>query len=325
MIRPVQPMNDSVFLNKNNKVDAKDGSSLPSVLVVIVNWNGKDILTECLRSLNDSNYPCDKYSIVVIDNGSIDGSQFAVSKSFPNVKVIANKINLGYVKAVNQGLEYGLNQGVEYIWVFNNDVVVAGDTLRRLVDVAGQDNKFGVIAPVVYEYENPDKIYNIGYRVNFWTGFCIKRQYGRDIFSDPEEKIAKVDTILGCSNLVRSDVIRKTGFFNPAYELYFEEADFNARVWKNGFQVIAVKEAKVWHRNAATMDKFIFRRAYLLLRNHFIYQLLNAHILQMAVFVPFYIFVHVPLFLGRGVIYFIKSKITNCRNLSREDGVSVGN
>lgn len=288
-------------------------ADFPEVLIAIVNWNGKDVLMECLRSLSNMDYPKDKYSIIVVDNGSGDGSQSAILDSFPGVKLIENKFNAGYVKAVNQGLEYGLNHKVNYIWVFNNDVVVEKDTLKRLVDVGEQDAKYGVIAPIVYKYDKPEEIYNVGYKVNFWTGFCIKRKYGKDIFRSPEEKTAKVDTILGCSNLVKSDVIRKVGYFNPVYELYFEEADFNARAWRGGFQVIAVKDAKVWHRNAATMDKFIFRRAYLLVRNHFIYELVNAHILQMAVFIPFYIFIHVPVFIGRGVFYFIKSKIISQR------------
>ncbi len=295
----------------------------PSVLIAIVNWNGKDVLVECLHSINNSDYPKDKYSIVVVDNGSTDNSRPAVLELFPEVKLIENKVNLGYVKAVNQGLEFGLSQNVDYIWVFNNDVVVAKDTLRKLVDVGEQNEGFGVIAPVIYTYENPDEIYNIGYKMNFWTGFLIKRKYGRDIFRNPEDKIAKVDTILGCSNLIKSDTIRKVGYFRPIYELYFEEADFNARVWKNGFQVIAVREAKVWHRNAATMDKFIFRRAYLLLRNHFIYELYNANILQIILFIPFYIIIHTPFFLGRGVSYFIKAKITSQRKRFTGDGISA--
>lgn len=267
---------------------------------------------ECLHSLNDMDYPKDRYSIIVVDNGSSDGSVSVVQESFANVSFIENKVNLGYVKAVNQGLERGLNrQEVSYMWVFNNDVVVAKDTLRRLIDVALQDENIGVVAPIIYEYENPEKIYNSGYRSNYWTGFFIKRNYGKDIFSDPEEKSARVDTILGCSNLIRSDVVRKVGYLNPIYEIYFEETDFVARVWKNGFQVVAVKEAKVWHRNAATMDKIVFRRAYLLLRNHFLFIIINAHMLQIAVFIPFYIFVHVPIFVGRGVLYYIKNKIAN--------------
>ena len=290
-------------------------TSSPVVLIVIVNWDGKDDLLECLTSIKKLDYPKDKYKVLVIDNGSGDGSQSAVSNAYPEVRLFKNEKNIGYVNAVNQGITYGLNSGVDYIWIFNNDVVVGEDSMKRLIEVGQQDERIGVIAPVIYSYDNPEMIDNIGYKINFWTGRLKKQKYGRDLFRNHEDKIADVDSCLGCSNLIKASVFKKVGLFQTIYELYFEETDFNVRARQKGFRVVVAKEAKVWHKNASTMNKFIFRRACLLLRNLFLFELLNAKLRHLSVFIPYYFLIHLPYFLIYGSIY---GTIVNLKRLRRK-------
>ena len=285
----------------------------PMVLLVIINWNGKHDLLECFSSIDKLQYPIDKYRVLVVDNASKDGSQKTVSMYYPEVCMLKNKENLGYVKAVNQGITYGLRTGMDYIWIFNNDVVVEENSLKRLVEVGQYDKNIGVIAPVIYSYSNPELIDNIGYKINYWTGRLKKMKYGRDVFCSPNEKIANVDSVLGCSNLIRTSVFKKVGLFQTIYELYFEETDFNVRARQKGFRVVVVKDAKVWHKNASTMNKFIFRRAYLLLRNLFLFELLNAKLKHLSVFIPYYFLVHIPYFLIHGCLYGIKVKLRNLK------------
>jgi len=288
-------------------------TSLPRVLITIVNWNGRNDLFELLASINNLNYPKDNYKIMVIDNGSNDGSQMAVLKEFPDICLLENKKNIGYVKAVNQGIANGLNMEVDYIWIFNNDVVVGEDSIKRLIEVGQQDERIGVIAPVIYSYDNPEMIDNIGYKINFWTGRLEKLKYGRDVFRNHEDKIADVDSCLGCSNLIKASVFKKVGLFQTIYELYFEETDFNVRARQKGFRVVVAKEAKVWHKNASTMNKFIFRRAYLLLRNLFLFELLNAKLRHLSFFIPYYFLIHLPYFLIYGSIYGMIVKLKRLR------------
>ncbi len=294
--------------SKSNPVNT---ISYPTVLIAIVNWNGKDDLLECLASIRKLNYPNTNYKILVVDNGSNDDSQAAVSKFYPEACLIRNKQNIGYVKAVNQGIEYGLNQQVDYIWVFNNDVIVQEDSLCRLTEAGQQNKNIGVIGPVIYSYDNPEVIDHSGYKINFWTGKLKKLKYGQDIFCNSNEKIADVDSILGCSNLIMTSVFKKVGSFQTIYQLYFEETAFNVMVRQNGFRVVVVKDAKVWHKNASTMNRFIFRRAYLLLRNLLIFELLNAKLKHLLVFIPYYFFIHLPYFVIYGIIYGTKVKFTN--------------
>ncbi|HKZ57940.1 MAG TPA: glycosyltransferase family 2 protein [Thermodesulfovibrionales bacterium] len=290
-------------------------TSSPVVLIVIVNWDGKDDLLECLTSIKKLDYPKDKYKVLVIDNGSGDGSQSAVSNAYPEVRLFKNEKNIGYVNAVNQGITYGLNSGVDYIWIFNNDVVVGEDSMKRLIEVGQQDERIGVIAPVIYSYDNPEMIDNIGYKINFWTGRLKKQKYGRDLFRNHEDKIADVDSCLGCSNLIKASVFKKVGLFQTIYELYFEETDFNVRARQKGYRVVVAKEANVWHKNASTMNKFIFRRACLLLRNLFLFELLNAKLRHLSVFIPYYFLIHLPYFLIYGSIY---GTIVNLKRLRRK-------
>jgi len=281
---------------------------LPRVLITIVNWNGRDDLVELLASIKNLNYPKDNYKIMVIDNGSRDGSQTAISQSFPDVYLLENKRNIGYVKAVNQGIANGLNMAVNYIWIFNNDVTVEENSLRKLVEVGQQDENIGVIAPVIYSYKNPEVIENIGYQINFWIGRLKKLKFGCDVFQNYNDEYAEVDSQLGCSTLIKSTVFKMVGNFQAIYNLYFEETDFNVRARKKGFRVVVVKDAKVWHKTASTMNKFILRRAYLLGRNLFLFELLNAQLKHLLVFIPYYFVIHLPYFLFYGSIYGLKIK-----------------
>ena len=295
---------------KNNTTHS---TPLPGVLIIIVNWNGRDDLLELLASIKNLNYPKDNYKIMAIDNGSSDGSQTAISQSFPDVYLLENKRNIGYVKAVNQGIANGLNMAVNYIWIFNNDVTVEENSLRKLVEVGQQDENIGVIAPVIYSYKNPEVIENIGYQINFWIGRLKKLKFGCDVFQNYNDEYAEVDSQLGCSTLIKSTVFKMVGNFQAIYNLYFEETDFNVRARKKGFRVVVVKDAKVWHKTASTMNKFILRRAYLLLRNLFLFELLNAQLKHLLVFIPYYFMIHLPYFLIYGSIHGLKVKLRKSR------------
>lgn len=313
-------MNTKLKMRKVDKKDITYSMAFPTVLITIINWNGKEDILECLASLRKLNYPRDKCKILVIDNGSNDGSQVAISRYHSEVYLVENKKNLGYVRAVNQGIDYGLNMNADYVWIFNNDVTVEQYSLRELIAVGEQEKTAGVIAPIIFSYHQPDVIDNTGYRIDFWTGRLKKLKYGRDIFRNPGDKIADVDTILGCSNLIKTAVFRKIGLFRTEYGLYFEETDFNVRARKSDFRVVAVKGARVWHKNASTMNKFIFRRAYLLLRNLLLFELLNARLTHLPIFIPYFFIIHIPYFFLRGSVYGLTVKLINIMKRRKKHG-----
>jgi GT2 family glycosyltransferase len=300
--------------DKNKDVqesESKDSLIWPFVLAVIINWNGKDDVLECLKSMKKVNYPRDRFKILVVDNGSTDGSPTAITKTYPDISLKKNTNNLGYVHAVNQGVTQGLAWNADYIWICNNDIVVDKGALTHLVETGQGDAQIGVVAPIVYSYKNPLTIDNIGYKINFWIGKLKKLKYEEDIFLDTQSQISDVDSNLGCSNIIKTSLFQKIGMFRPIYRIYFEETDFNVRARRSGFRVVVARKAKVWHKTAATMDKFLFRRAYFLLRNLLIFEILNARIKHLLVFIPYFIFIHIPHFLISGAFYGTKVKQTN--------------
>ena len=287
--------------------------SFPSVFIIIVNWNGKDVILECLDSLTGQHYPRDKYRILVIDNASSDGSQAAIRERYPGAALVENRSNLGYVKAVNQGIEQGLKSDASYMWILNNDVVVDKDALNRLVAIGEQEQESGVLAPVIYSYSEPEKIENAGYAINYWTGRLKKINLSVGIAPSPSSRMIHVDSNMGCSNLIKTSVFKRIGRFNPIYDVYFEETDFNVRAGKSGYRVTLVSDAKVWHRTASTMNQFLLRRAFLLLRNLFIFEFLHAKLYHLLVFIPYYFFIHIPYFFLYGSIYAVKIRLKSLK------------
>jgi len=128
----------------------------PRVFIITLNWNGKDDTLECLASLRKLDYP--NYVIVVIDNGSIDGSVAAIRAQFPEVTIIENKENLGYAKGFNTGLQYGYEKGADYFLIPNNDTVVDSQTVSWLVKTAHGHDKIGFVTGKVYWYTKPETV-----------------------------------------------------------------------------------------------------------------------------------------------------------------------
>jgi len=281
---------------------------LPLVHAIVVNWNGREQLLECLSSLEKTDYPASRLVVTVVDNGSADGSQAAVRERFPRLILLENPRNFGYVAAVNRGAEMALEQGADFLWVFNNDVVVSPDTLRNLLKTAGSDPRIGVAGPVICAYDDEGRVVHAGYRINPWLGRLRNLRYGVDVFRGGGKE-ADVDSILGCSNLIKSNAWREVGPLDPIYGIYFEETDFNARARRQGWRVVIARDARVRHRSAATMNRHLGRRAWLLLRNLFIFQSRNARPYHMLVFVPYYFLAHVPYFLARGIYYGLSVKL----------------
>jgi GT2 family glycosyltransferase len=280
---------------------AEDGHS--RVLILVVNWNGRDCLLECLESLAKISYPKDAHRILVIDNGSRDNSCEAVRNLFPEVGLLPNRTNLGYVRAVNQGIQVARDENFDYVWILNNDVVVDESALSHLVREAENDKTIGILGPFIYSFSERHPEPHVGYTINFWTGRLKKLRYRVDLFTDPETRIEDVDSIVGCSNLVRTSIVCRTGCFSPLYGVYFEETDFNVRAARAGFRIVVVRGARVWHREAATMNKHMLRRAYLLLRNLLLFEILNARRRELLVFIPYYFAIHIPCFFFRGLMY----------------------
>jgi GT2 family glycosyltransferase len=119
---------------------------VPHVSIVIVNWNGEGVLETCLSSLARTGYP--SFNIMVVDNGSANGSAGMARKKFPNVILIENCENVGSSRANYQGMRLALRDGANYLLLLNNDTQVGEeDWLIRMVELGEAESKVGVIGP----------------------------------------------------------------------------------------------------------------------------------------------------------------------------------
>ena len=137
----------------------------PRVAAIVLDYNGRDVTLQALASLTAQDYPaCD---VVVVDNGSSDGSEAAIRAAYPGVAVVRSEQNLGPSGGGNLGFRWALEHGYDYALMLNNDIEVAPDFVRRLVEAAEADPKIGLVGPKAYYYWQRDTIWSAGGRLRF--------------------------------------------------------------------------------------------------------------------------------------------------------------
>src|ERR1041385_1636497 len=128
----------------------------PRVSIVILNWNSDQVTLDCLLSLQKIDYP--NFEMVVVDNGSVDGSPAKLLEKVPEIRLIQNPTNLGFAGGCNVGMRDALHRGTDYILLLNNDTIVAPDFLSQLVRIAESDEKIGAASPKVLFFDHPDRL-----------------------------------------------------------------------------------------------------------------------------------------------------------------------
>jgi len=237
----------------------------PFVTILIVNYNGKKYLNESLSSLQDLNYDTMKLSIIVIDNGSTDGSVTFIKQKFPQVKIIKNRIN-NYCKALNRGIR---NTKAELIGILNNDTKVEKDWLVRLVGVLIKNKKIGGVTGKTLLFNQ--ELQGTGHTALpdfYWEDRGYLDTYNK--YSKTEE----VDSISGCASLYRAKCLKQAGLFDEDFEMYLEDVDLSIRAAQKGWKFYYVPEAIVYHRFHGTAQESELRyylernRLYLLAKHY---------------------------------------------------------
>jgi hypothetical protein len=216
----------------------------PLVGALIVTWNRRDDVLECIASLRRSTYP--RLDVYVVDNASTDGTCDAIGEAYPEVRLIRSESNLGFAGGNNLGLARMLDDGMDAVFLVNNDVIVAEDALGRMVDVVA-DPSVGVCAPKVLVHSDPDIIWSAGGDIDPDTGVAIQRFYGAPDDGSADEP-ADIGYAVGCAMLVRSEVIREVGPMELCYFMYYEEADWCRRIREAGYRIVYVPRSRVRHK-----------------------------------------------------------------------------
>jgi hypothetical protein len=216
-----------------------------SVAVIIVNWNRKDDTLACLESLARVTYP--RFRIILVDNGSDDGSAEAVRSLFPHVMVIALPQNLRFAGGNNVGLREVLARGDEYALLLNNDTTVEPDFLQPLVAAAENDPAVGLVGPKILYYNRPHVIWFAGGVIRPTFGYV--RHYGqRKPDNGCWDQPRSVSFLTGCCLLIRREALEKVGLLDEGYYLYSEDADYCLRATRAGYTLWYEPKSRVYHK-----------------------------------------------------------------------------
>jgi GT2 family glycosyltransferase len=226
---------------------------IESLYSVIVNWNLKEDTLICVDLLFKAGAAPGQ--IIVVDNGSSDGSVAALQERFgSSVHLIQSGKNLGFAVGNNLGIQQALDLGAKWILMLNNDAYVAPAFLTEMQNAILRDEKLGIIGPVILYHDSPDRIWYFGDRLIPGSLATISLQRGH-MYDEQFPALVPVDFVSGCSMLVKSDIFRKIGLFDPAYFMYGEEVDFCWRARKAGFRPAVATQAKVWHKVSMSANR----------------------------------------------------------------------
>jgi GT2 family glycosyltransferase len=240
-------------------------SSHGKVGIIVLNWNGKEDTERCLNSLQKLTYP--NVEVIVVDNGSTDGSQEFIRKCFPNCTLIETGENLGYAGGNNKGIIYGLKRPFEYFFILNNDTIVDPEIIEAFLEGFKQYPGVGILGGKIYLMSEPERFDHFG---GIWNRRRLDFDYiGYRELDDNEnwEEPQDLDYVCGAGLMVHRSVFEEVGLFDPRFFLFWEETDFCFRAKRAGFEVMSYPKAKLWHKVSASFKGDKAHATYFFWRN----------------------------------------------------------
>ncbi len=214
------------------------------VAILLLNWNSYEHTANCIASLQKVT-PAN-FDVIVVDNGSKDGSGLALQQKFTQIKYIQAPTNLGFAGGNNKGFEYAIAYGYQYAFMLNNDTFVEPDFLALLVSYLDTHPAVGAIQPKIFFNNNRQKIWNGGSYFLSWLGWTYSKNYMRSA-GPAQNNFAEVDWITGCALLVRTSIVQKIGALNDNFFIYYEDVDFSFRIRQAGYKLMFHPQSVIYH------------------------------------------------------------------------------
>jgi GT2 family glycosyltransferase len=252
------------MVSKNySKVEKKKKSYEVVLSIIIVNWNNKDILRDCLNSIyhthNDS-----EYEIIVVDNHSEDGSVELIKSEFFNVVLLENVENLGFASANNQAIKIA---GGDYILLLNNDTVVTNTyCFDRMIEYMKKNPQVGILGcKLLY----PDgTLQSCGESFpSVWGIFKSQilftktwKRLGKN--KQEDNHFEKIDFVCGACLMTRKEILDKVGLLKEKYFMYGEDVEFCYRVQKAGYDIGVLTDESIIHLHSKSTEKNLTEMLY---------------------------------------------------------------
>lgn len=223
--------------------------SKAATYVVIPNWNGLDFIEDCLKSLETQTL---NHEVIVVDNGSTDGSKELVDKRFPHVELIKLSRNTGFTGGVNAGIKSALSQGAELIALLNNDAIADKNWLANLVTVAKKYPEVGIVTGKLLRM---DRVHldSTGECYSVW-GMPFPR--GRnEVDKGQYDSNIEIFGATGGATLYKTELLKEIGLFDNDFFAYFEDVDISFRAQLAGWKVRFEPSALAYHHVSGTSSR----------------------------------------------------------------------
>lgn len=214
------------------------------VAVLLLNYNTPNHTSACIRSLQQYCNPA-LFDIIVIDNGSADGSLATLQSQFPELIFIDNKENLGFAEGNNRGLEYCFTKGYTYSLLINTDTLVDEDIVTGLKAHMDTHPEAASVQPAIFWMHNRSKLWNGKGCFNPVLGLTYNINRMRP--GDQPKPFEKAAWNSGCCILIRNEALQKCGLLNKAFFLYYEDVELSFRFRRHGYEVHYLPSTKMYH------------------------------------------------------------------------------
>lgn len=304
--------------------------------IIIVNYNVKEFVLNLLQSIQEASKNINS-EIIIVDNASDDGSVELIQDKYPNVKLIANKENVGFGRANNQGMKIA---GGKYILLLNPDTIVREDTFEKMILLFNSRDDIGIAGCKVL---NPDGTLQLACRRGFpgpWTSFTKivglsslfpnSKTFARyNLTYLDENKSYEVDAVSGSFMMMRREIFELMGGFDSQFFMYGEDLDLCFRTQNAGYKIYYFHETEIIHykgestrRSSIDETKVFYDAMHLFVQKHFSSSFIVESILQVAIFIrKFFAFTNIykniilaviaDLIIFTGSVYFAEKIYSN--------------
>lgn len=221
-------------------------NKLPSVVIIIINYNRPIDTLECIESIQKINYS--PFHIILVDNCSTDNSLKLLKEKLSDVNIYSTQVNLGYTGGVNCGFKIAENFNSDYILLLNNDTIAEKNFLTNLVKAMEHFKNAAAACGTILCEHNRNEIWYAGGELIKWRGLAIHKWKGNNFSKLKLSAPIYTSFITGCMMILRSELLKKIGYEDERFYMYLDDIEFSARIAGLGYKLLYVPDSIIYHK-----------------------------------------------------------------------------